>query len=85
MMFNVYRLNVACGNKFDVQGRQECIRLAFHCVSMGVCQDMKICSMYVGVQCPQVFNLAGSTALFNLNITCTKCSEAQADILQLSV
>ena len=29
----------------------------------GVCQDMKNCSMYAGVQCTQVFNLTGSTAL----------------------
>ena len=28
---------------------------------MGVCRDMKNCSMYAGVQCTQVFNLAGST------------------------
>ena len=30
---------------------------------MGVCRDMKNCSMYAGVQCTQVFNLTGSTAL----------------------
>ena len=28
---------------------------------MGVCRDMKNCSMYAGVQCTQVFNLTGST------------------------
>ena len=56
-MFKVDRLNEACGNKFGVQ----CIQVASHWFSMGVCRDMKRFSMYAGVQCTQVFNLTGST------------------------
>ena len=33
---------------------------------MGMCRDMKNCSMYGGVQCTQVFNLAGSTVIGEL-------------------
>ena len=32
-------------------------------ILMGVCRDMKNCSMYAGVQCTQVFNLTGSAVV----------------------